>query len=282
MKKANIFTSLLLTGVMVLSGCGASNTAESTIIGGAVVGAGVGSLLGGSRGAATGARIGAEAGAKGGKTEALISNKLDKQKAELLEIIKNVKIPNQEEQEFVIEKAYNSTQFYKEAGCTPHNGVLVFHTTIPDLEFSMPDTPNRLLRVSDYDAKNNGYLLCVEPTEQDVDSRYAQYSIQITAQGYKPAESFVVSSITPGIAQHFMISPKQTSQQTEQIPQPSVSENRATVSENVKSGNASQKTPATFSYAALNLYIEAEQNRVAENYPEAIQYYLEALAIVLC
>ncbi len=82
----NVVASLLLAGAIVLSGCGASNTAKGTGIGagaGAAVGAGVGALIGGGKGAAWGAGIGAVVGGSAG---ALIGNKMDKQKAELEKI----------------------------------------------------------------------------------------------------------------------------------------------------------------------------------------------------
>ena len=183
-------------------------------------------------------------------------------------------------QEFVVEKTYSSTKVYKEAGCTPHDGALVFYTTIPDLAFSMPDTPGCLIRVSGFDAKSNCYVLCVKPTEKDIPgSQYSNYSIKITAQGYKPEEAFVVSDITPGIAQHFIINPKQMSQYLEQMPQPSVIEDVARPSENLLSENESPETLDASSYSALSWYIEGEKNRIADNYPEAIHYYLKALDI---
>lgn len=77
---------ILLSGAMVLSSCGASNTAKGTGIGagaGAAVGAGLGAIFGGGKGAAWGAGIGAVVG---GGTGAIIGNKMDKQAAELEEI----------------------------------------------------------------------------------------------------------------------------------------------------------------------------------------------------
>ena len=83
MKHLSLFATLLLSGALVLSSCGASNTVKGGGIGagaGAAVGAGVGSVIGGGRGAAWGAGIGA---VLGGTTGAIIGNKMDKQKAEL-------------------------------------------------------------------------------------------------------------------------------------------------------------------------------------------------------
>lgn len=81
-----LFGIVLLSGAMVLSGCGASNTVKGTGIGagaGAAVGAGIGAIAGGGKGAAWGAGIGA---VLGGATGAVIGKKMDKQAAELEKI----------------------------------------------------------------------------------------------------------------------------------------------------------------------------------------------------
>ena len=83
MKHLSLFATILLSGALVLSSCGASNTVKGGGIGtgaGAAVGAGVGSVIGGGKGAAWGAGIGA---VLGGTAGAIIGNKMDKQKAEL-------------------------------------------------------------------------------------------------------------------------------------------------------------------------------------------------------
>jgi len=83
MKHLSLFTTILLSGLLILSSCGASNTVKGGGIGagaGAGVGAGVGAIIGGGKGAAWGAGIGA---VLGGTTGAIIGNKMDKQKAEL-------------------------------------------------------------------------------------------------------------------------------------------------------------------------------------------------------
>ena len=92
MKKVNLFACLMLCVTIVFSGCGASNTAKGTAIGaggGAAIGAGLGALLGGGKGAAIGAGIGAVAGGTAG---VLIGNKMDKQKKELEEMIKDAQV----------------------------------------------------------------------------------------------------------------------------------------------------------------------------------------------
>jgi len=92
MKKVNLFASLMLSIAIVFSGCNASNTAKGTAIGGgggAAVGAGIGALLNGGKGAAWGAGIGAVVGGAAG---ALIGNKMDKQKKQLEETVKDAQI----------------------------------------------------------------------------------------------------------------------------------------------------------------------------------------------
>ena len=81
--------ALALSSALVLTGCGLSNTAKGTGIGagaGALIGAGVGRVLGNT---AIGAAIG---GVVGGTAGALIGKKMDKQKKELEEQVKNAKI----------------------------------------------------------------------------------------------------------------------------------------------------------------------------------------------
>ena len=86
-KKA--IAAMLLSGGLILSGCGLSNTAKGAGIGagaGAIIGAGVGRVAGNT---ALGAVIG---GVVGGTAGTLIGKKMDKQKKELEEQVKNAKI----------------------------------------------------------------------------------------------------------------------------------------------------------------------------------------------
>ncbi|EKY02757.1 OmpA family protein [Porphyromonas catoniae F0037] len=86
-KKA--IAAMLLSGGLILSGCGLSNTAKGAGIGagaGAIIGAGVGRVAGNT---ALGAIIG---GVVGGTAGTLIGKKMDKQKKELEEQVKNAKI----------------------------------------------------------------------------------------------------------------------------------------------------------------------------------------------
>lgn len=83
MKHLSLFATLILSGALILSSCGASKTVKGGGIGagaGAAAGAGVGAIIGGGKGAAWGAGIGA---VLGGTAGAIIGNKMDKQKAEL-------------------------------------------------------------------------------------------------------------------------------------------------------------------------------------------------------
>ena len=100
MKKLSLLTTILLSGLLILSSCGASNKVKGGGIGagaGAGVGAGVGAIIGGGKGAAWGAGIGA---VLGGTTGAIIGNKMDKQKAEL-EAIENAKVESINEGEAI-------------------------------------------------------------------------------------------------------------------------------------------------------------------------------------
>ena len=86
-KKA--IAAMLLSGGLILSGCGLSNTAKGAGIGagaGAIIGAGVGRVAGNT---ALGDIIG---GVVGGTAGTLIGKKMDKQKKELEEQVKNAKI----------------------------------------------------------------------------------------------------------------------------------------------------------------------------------------------
>lgn len=83
---SKLFGIAILSGAMVLSSCGASNTVKGSGIGagaGAAIGAGIGAIAGGGKGAAWGAGIGAVVGGTAG---AIIGNKMDKQAAELEQI----------------------------------------------------------------------------------------------------------------------------------------------------------------------------------------------------
>ena len=79
-----------LAAGMLLSGCSSmTNTGKGALIGGGgggALGAGIGALIGGGKGAGIGAAIGAAVGAGAG---ALIGKKMDKQKAELEQQLKD-------------------------------------------------------------------------------------------------------------------------------------------------------------------------------------------------
>ena len=86
--------------------------------------------------------------------------------------------------EFVIKKDDSPHVFYKSKGCTPNDGVIVFNTTIPNIVFKMPDTPNRMRNKPVFDKDNNRYVLCLQPTDTKIGG-ITKYSIDITAIGYK-------------------------------------------------------------------------------------------------
>lgn len=78
---------VILSGALILNGCGTmSNAGKGTLIGaggGAALGAAIGAIAGKGKGAAIGAAVGAAVGAG---TGAIIGNKMDKQRAELEKI----------------------------------------------------------------------------------------------------------------------------------------------------------------------------------------------------
>ena len=110
--------------------------------------------------------------------------------------------------EFIIEKDVTPAvwEVFKEAGCNPDDGVIVFSTTIPDLIFDIPDAPNRLKHVSSFDAIKKRYVLCVQPT--DGIGGYTKYAIVVNGDIYKP-QTQLVSSIKAGVAQYFKITRKE-------------------------------------------------------------------------
>ena len=118
--------------------------------------------------------------------------------------------------EFVIDKDDNPQVIQKEKCNTPDVGVLVFYTTIPNLKFSMPDTPSRLKNVSDFDKENNCYVLCVQPNDTRIGG-ILQYSISITANDFKPMPAYMVSGVNAGIVQYFNIIPKENWQEAFEI-----------------------------------------------------------------
>ncbi|MDR1631666.1 MAG: outer membrane beta-barrel protein [Dysgonamonadaceae bacterium] len=108
--------------------------------------------------------------------------------------------------EFVIEKGNSPQVFYKSQGCTPNDGVIVFNTTIPNLQFSMPDAPRRLRTVSAFDKANSRYVLCLQPTDTEIGG-YTKYSIDISTAGYK-STIIDVREVRAGETQYFKINPK--------------------------------------------------------------------------
>jgi hypothetical protein len=103
--------------------------------------------------------------------------------------------------EFRVKATDNSPKFYsqcKESGAPL--GALVFYTDIPDLNFSMPNTPSSLKNKPVFDSECNCYVLCVNPTGMSM-----KYHIRITAPGYKPEEAFLVKDVKAGTPQYFTV-----------------------------------------------------------------------------
>jgi len=157
--------------------------------------------------------------------------------------------------EFIVEKDNNPQvpQVIIYRGCTPDDGVIVFYTTIPDLKFSMPDTPSRLKNVSPFDRENNCYVLCVQPTDTRIGG-IMQYSIDITGNTFKPMIAFMVSGITPSVAQYFKINPTNQQEREE---------------DNEKGGV----------FSAMTWSQEGAKNSKEGNFSEAIRCYSNALDI---
>ena len=184
--------------------------------------------------------------------------------------------------EFVIEKDDNPQVFYRGKGCTPDDGVIVFYTTIPDLKFSMPDTPSRLKNVSAFDKENNCYVLCVSPTDTRIGG-IMQYSISITANDFKPMPAFMVSGVNAGIAQYFNILLKEDWKSAYES---LIKEIADIKSENYVATGSIEQKPVTPVYqemeenrSATSWFQEGLNNSKAGNYSEAIRCYNNALEI---
>jgi len=204
-------------------------------------------------------------------------------------------------QEFVIEKDNNPQVFYKSKGCTPDVGVIVFYTTIPNLKFGMPDTPNRLKNISAFDKENNCYVLCVQPTDTKIGG-IMQYSLDITGAGYKPMPAFMISGIMPGVAQYFKIKIEEDWKSV--VDSLKVEIAKLNGKNNAVAGSGEQKTvvsakeeiikskgenavatetieqkSVTPIYSAMSWYSEGSKNYLAGNFLEAIRCYQNAIAI---
>ena len=99
MKSAKTLMAGVLCAGMLLTGCNSmTNTGKGALIGGGgggALGAGIGALIGGGKGAAIGAAVGAAVGSGAG---ALIGKKMDKQKAELEQQLKDAQVQTVEDQ----------------------------------------------------------------------------------------------------------------------------------------------------------------------------------------
>ncbi len=99
MKSVKTLVAGALCVGMFVTGCGSmTNTGKGALIGtggGTALGAGVGALFGGGKGAAIGAAVGAAVGAGAG---ALIGKKMDKQKEQLQQQLKDAEVQTVEDQ----------------------------------------------------------------------------------------------------------------------------------------------------------------------------------------
>ena len=184
--------------------------------------------------------------------------------------------------EFVVEKDDNPQVFYKAKGCTPDDGVLVFYSFIPDLKFSMPDTPSRLKNLSAFDTEHNCYVLCVQPTDTGIGG-ISQYSISITGKDFKPMPAFMVSGINAGIVQYFNIILKEDWKDAYERLKKELAEMKG--ENNVATGTLEQqhitemesnKSPA---HSDISWFQEGMKNSKEGNYSEAIRCYSNALEI---
>jgi len=96
-------------------------------------------------------------------------------------------------------------EFFGDDGCSTEDGVIVFYTTITSLEFTMPETPERLRHQSSFDEKKKRYVLCIKPTDTFIGG-ITNYSILINGSNWKP-QPCAVKSVRPNEAQYFKIDP---------------------------------------------------------------------------
>lgn len=86
---------------------------------------------------------------------------------------------------------------------TPELGIIVFTSTIINIEFKILNYPSELIN-NEYDPQNKQYILCVQPTEG------RKYQIQITHEKFK-GEICIVQNIKSSEAQYFKIESKNES-----------------------------------------------------------------------
>jgi len=96
-------------------------------------------------------------------------------------------------------------EFFGDEGCSTEDGVIVFYTTITSLEFTMPETPERLRYQSSFDEKKKRYVLCIKPTDTFIGG-ITNYSILINGNNWK-YQDCAVKSVRPNEAQYFKIDP---------------------------------------------------------------------------
>lgn len=101
----------------------------------------------------------------------------------------------------VIEPVECDNIIYRE--CHPRNGVIVFYSTASDLEFDLPQMPDRLMNEPFFDAHGSKYVVCVKPTDRFAGG-ITQYAVDVMAKGCKK-EILFVNKINPGQVQCFKV-----------------------------------------------------------------------------
>lgn len=199
MKTTKILGVALMSGALLLTGCGATNLGKGAAIGGgagAGVGAGIGALIGGGKGAGIGAAIGAAVGSGAGM---LIGRKMDKQAEELR------KIQNAQVQEATDANGLKAIRVVFDGGILfPTNGTTLTATAKNDLtQFaqSLKNTPETNVQIVGY-TDNTGTLQVnqrVSTGRADSVEKFLEKcgvaGSRITSEG-KPMTDYVASNET--------------------------------------------------------------------------------------
>ncbi len=196
-----IFSVSLLSGSLLLAGCGSmTNLGKGAAIGGAgggALGAGVGALIGGGKGAGIGAAVGAAVGAGAGM---LIGKKMDRQAAELR------KIESAQVEETTDENGLKAIRVTFDGGILfPTNGTTLSTSARSDLSkfaVSLEQNPETNVEVYGF-TDNTGTLAVNERVSSGRAAAVKSYLLEcgispnrIAAQG-KPMTDYVASNATP-------------------------------------------------------------------------------------
>ena len=203
MKKINLFTSLVLSAAIILSGCNASNTVKGTAIGGgggAAVGAGIGALLNGGRGAAWGAGIGAVVGGAAGL---LIGKKMDKQKQELQQI-QNAKVESVNDGQ-AIKVTFDSGILFATNSSTLNQASINALTQFSNSLKTNPDTDVQIFGHTDSTGSDQINIPLSERRAGSVQTFLMGQGVtgsRMTAQGMGSSQPVADNSTTAGKAQN--------------------------------------------------------------------------------